>query len=108
MLIFATPAFCTSRICGPTLDKMKALAPSYPNVAFINVEPYKMQFTGGHLQPILDGSGQLQPNDASTAFNLLSEPWIYVVDGKGVVTGSFEVLAGPDELKAAIEAATKG
>ncbi len=108
VLVFATPAFCTSRICGPTLDKIKALAADYPDLTFINVEPYKMQYTGGHLQPVLDANSQLQPNDAATAFNLLSEPWIYVVDGTGKVTGSFEAVAGPDELKAAIAAATKG
>jgi hypothetical protein len=108
VLVFATPAFCTSAICGPTLDKIKSMAADYPNVTFINVEPYKMQFTGGRLQPLLNTDGQLQPNDASEAFNLISEPWIYVVDGQGRVTGSFETLAGPEELKAAIAAATKG
>lgn len=107
VLVFATPAFCTSQICGPTLDKIKAIAAGYPNLTFINVEPYRMQFTGGHLQPVLDARGQLQPNDASNAFQILSEPWIFVVDGNGRITGSFETLAGPDELKAAIAAATK-
>jgi hypothetical protein len=107
VLVFATPAFCTSQVCGPTLEKIKALATSYPDLTFINVEPYKMQFTGGHLQPLLDASGNLQTNAASDAFNILSEPWIYVVDGNGRVTGSFETLAGPDELKTAIAAATK-
>ena len=82
-------------------------AADYPTVTFINTEPYRMQFTNGHLQPVLDAQGQLQPNDATNAFKLLSEPWIYVVNGNGRVTGSFEVLAGPDELKAAIAAAKK-
>ena len=107
VLVFATPAFCTSQICGPTLDKIKALAASYPNVTFINVEPYKMQFSAGRLQPVLDANGQLQVNDAADAFKILSEPWIFVVDGQGRVTGTFETLASPDELKAAIAAATK-
>jgi hypothetical protein len=108
VLVFATPAFCTSQICGPTLDKVKALAADYPDLTFINVEPYKMQFTAGRLQPVLDAQGQLQVNDASDAFKILSEPWIFVVDGQGRITGSFETLAGPDELKSAIAAATKG
>ena len=108
VLVFATPAFCTSQVCGPTLEKVKALADQFPDVTFINVEPYRLQYSAGRLQLLLDANGQLQPNDAAHAFNLLSEPWIYVVDSKGVVTGSFEVLAGPDELKAAIDAARKG
>ena len=106
VLVFATPAFCTSQICGPTLDKIKAIAATYPALTFINVEPYTLQFSGGHLQPVLDAQGQLQPNAATTAFGLLSEPWIFVVDGTGHVTGSFETLDGPEELKAAIAAAT--
>ncbi len=107
VLVFATPLFCKSAICGPTLDKIKALAAEYPDLTFINVEPYKLQFTGGRLQPVLDAQNQLQTNDASNAFQILSEPWIFVVDGNGKVTGTFETLAGPDELKAAIAAATK-
>ena len=108
VLIFATPAFCTSRICGPTLDKVKAVAAKHPELTFINVEPYKMQFTNNQLQPVLDADGQLQVNDAARAFNLLSEPWIYVIDGSGIIRGSFESVAGTDELEAAIAAATKG
>ena len=107
VLVFATPAFCTSQVCGPTLEKIKAMAADYPDLTFINVEPYRMQYTGGRLQPVLDANGQLQPNDASNGFNILSEPWIFVVDGSGRVAGSFETLAGPDELKTAIAAATK-
>jgi len=106
VLVFATPAFCVSQICGPTLDKIKAIASDYPNLTFINVEPYRLEFTGGRLQPALDANGQLQINDAANAFKILSEPWIFVVDGNGRVTGSFEALAGPDELKSAIAAAT--
>jgi hypothetical protein len=66
-----------------------------------------MTWTGDRLQPVLDANGQLQPNDASKAFTLLSEPWIFVVDGNGHVTGSFEVIVGPDELKSAIAAASQ-
>jgi hypothetical protein len=108
VLIFATPAFCTSRVCGPTLDKVKAVAAQQPGLTFINVEPYRMQFANNQLQPVLDANGGLQPNDAANAFNLISEPWIYVVDGNGIIRGSFEAVAGTDELQAAIAAATRG
>ena len=107
VMVFATPAFCTSQICGPTLNKLKDMASAYPDMTFINVEPYQMTWTGDRLQPVLDANGQLQPNDASKAFTLLSEPWIFVVDGNGHVTGSFEVIVGPDELKSAIAAASQ-
>jgi hypothetical protein len=104
VLIFATPAFCTSGQCGPTLDLIKGVADAEPSTTFINVEPYKLTFANGHLQPVLDGSGNLQPVDATNAYGLLSEPWIFVVDRNGIVTASFEAIVGADELKAAVDA----
>jgi hypothetical protein len=104
VLVFATPAFCTSRQCGPTLDAVKAIAKNAPKITFINVEPYKLQFTGGRLQPVLDAGGQLQATDVTDAWGLLTEPWIFVVDRDGIVRGSYAVIASPEELKAAIAA----
>jgi len=40
VLVFATPKFCTSEQCGPTLDSIKPFVESHPDVTFINVEPY--------------------------------------------------------------------
>ncbi len=104
VLVFATPAFCTSRACGPLLDTVKAAAKSASGVTFINVEPYKLQYANDQLQPVLDASGQLQPVEATDKFGILSEPWIFVVDRTGRVTGSFEGVVGTDELAAAIKA----
>ena len=39
VLVFATPAFCQTAICGPMLDGVKVLAADYPTFTFINVEP---------------------------------------------------------------------
>ncbi|HEX9043940.1 MAG TPA: hypothetical protein VF802_02845 [Candidatus Limnocylindrales bacterium] len=104
VLIFATPAFCTSGQCGPTLDIIKGVADAEPTMTFINVEPYKLTFANGHLQPVLDSGGNLQPVDATNAYGLLSEPWIFVVDRNGIVTASYEAIVGADELKAAVDA----
>ena len=105
VLIFATPKFCVSKQCGPTLDGIKAVAKSEaPGIVFINVEPYKLTYANGSLQPVLDASGQLQATDATTAWRLLSEPWVFVVDKEGIVRASFETIVSPDELKAAIAA----
>jgi hypothetical protein len=105
VLVFATPAFCASAQCGPTLDRVKAVAKTAPaSVAFINVEPYKLKFTDGRLQPVLDANNQLQTVDAANQWGLVSEPWIFTVDRTGIVRGSFEGVVGDDELKAAIAA----
>jgi len=106
VLVFATPAFCTSRQCGPTLDAVKAIAKDAPRITFINVEPYKLEFSGERLQPVVDASGQLQATEVTDAWGLLTEPWIFVVDRDGIVRGSFAVIASPEELKAAIASVT--
>lgn len=106
ILVFATPKFCTSAQCGPTLDRLKPIADAHPQVTFINVEPYKLQVVDGQLQPELDASGGLQAADATRAWGLLTEPWIFAVDGDGVVRGSYELIATEAELESAIEAIT--
>src|SRR5204863_8230135 len=65
VLVFATPAFCQSATCGPALDHVKSLFPSYPNVTFIHVEPYEMTFEDGRLQPT---NGQLTSNRSTTSW----------------------------------------
>jgi hypothetical protein len=108
VLVFATPAFCTSRVCGPTLDAVKAVAATETGMTFIQVEPYVMNYANGTLQPVLGTGNALQPNAATTAWGIQSEPWVYVVDASGTVTASYEAVIIPDELKAAIEAVKTG
>ena len=104
VLAFATPKFCASAQCGPTLDKLKPVAEAHPDVTFINVEPYQLELVDGQLQPVLDANDQLTAAPSVTEWGLLSEPWIFVVDGSGVVRGSFEGVVGEGELERALEA----
>jgi hypothetical protein len=98
VLVFATPKFCTSAQCGPTLDQLKPFAAANPDVTFINVEPYKLQEVEGQLQPLLDATGNLQATDVANEWGLLTEPWIFAVDGDGIVRGSYELIATEAEL----------
>jgi hypothetical protein len=102
-LIFATPKFCTSAVCGPTLDSVKPFIAEYPSVTFINVEPYQLEQKEGQLQPVLDAQGQLQPVTSVNEWKLTSEPWIFVVDKNGIIRASFEGVAGADEMRAALD-----
>jgi hypothetical protein len=108
MLVFATPKFCTSQQCGPTLDQFKPIAKANPDVTFINVEPYQLKVVDGALQPVLDANGQLQATDVTNEWGLLSEPWIFAVDRNGVVQGSYELTITPSELEAILPVITKG
>jgi hypothetical protein len=102
VLVFATPKFCESQTCGPTLDKLKPVAAAHPNVMFINVEPYKLADDQGQLQPVLDANSQLQTVPASDAYGLLTEPYVFVVGGDGIVKASFELIFTPDEIEEAL------
>jgi hypothetical protein len=102
VLVFATPKFCRTAICGPTLDNVKVVAAAHPEITFINVEPYQLEFVDGQLQPVLSTSGDLQTVPATDAYGLLSEPYTFVVGGDGIVKSSFELTFTPQEIEAAL------
>lgn len=108
VLIFATPKFCASAQCGPTLDRFKPVAAAHPDVTFINVEPYKLQVVDGQLQPVLDAGGNLQATDITNQWGLLSEPWIFAVDRSGIVRGSYEITVSDTELDTVLTEITAG
>jgi hypothetical protein len=101
VLAFATPKFCVSAQCGPTLDRLKPIANAHPDVTFINVEPYELEYKDGQLQPVLKNN-ELQAVPAVRQFGLLSEPYIFVVDGKGIIRASYEAIFSEDEIEAAL------
>jgi hypothetical protein len=104
VLIFATPKFCVTAQCGPTLDRVKPLAAQFPTVDFIHVEPYQLVYRNGGLQPVLDAQQNLQPIQAVDDWGILSEPWVFVVDRTGIVTASYQGIVSVDELTAALNA----
>ena len=101
------PRVRTSAVCGPTLDKVKPFVDEFPDLTFINVEPYELEWDGSQLQPVLT-DGQLTPVPAVDEWGLLTEPWIFVVDAGGAIRGSFEGAVGDSELRAALEAVRFG
>lgn len=106
VLVFATPKFCASAQCGPTLDLVKPVAEANPELTVINVEPYELEDVEGQLQPVLTEAGGLTPAEATLEWKLLSEPWIFVVDGDGIVSASFEGIVSEAELEAAVAEVT--
>lgn len=104
VLIFATPKFCASAQCGPTLDRIKPYLARYPGVTFINVEPYKLKLVDGVLTADLDADDQLQTVAATDEWHLFNEPSVYVVDRDGIVRAAFELIFSDAELTAALDA----
>ena len=108
MLIFATPKFCASAQCGPTLERFKTIAAAHPEITFINVEPYQLEVVDGQLQPVLDANSQLQATAVTEQWGLLSEPWIFAVDRHGIARGSYEVTITDKEVESIIPVLTAG
>jgi hypothetical protein len=96
VIVFATPAFCLSRICGPTKEIVDELFEEYKDeVGFVHVEPYD-------LEKARAGEG-LFPIPAAAEWGLQSEPWVFLVDRDGIVAAKFEGVVTLDELKAVLE-----
>jgi hypothetical protein len=104
VLVFATPKFCTSAQCGPTLDRIKPYVARYPTVTFINVEPYKLKLVNGVLAADTDANGQLQTAPVTDEWHLFNEPDVFVVDRNGIVTANFELIFSDAELTTALDA----
>lgn len=94
VIIFATPAYCTSAACGPMLSQTKEMSTEYPDVDFLHIEVYG-GFNEEGFAPDFD---HLVP--AVRAFGLQTEPWVFVTDEAGVVTGRFDGVLGDGEVEA--------
>jgi len=77
-------------VCGPVLDVVRTLIPTWGDrVAFVHEEVWQ---AGGmqRLSPTME------------EWNLRSEPWIFIVDGDGVIRARFEGLTTRAELETAL------
>src|SRR5262249_43365777 len=88
VVLFATPALCTSATCGPQLDSVLQLHQSYGDRAnFVHVEIYEYPFDGQRVAA------------AVQEWKLPSDPWTFVVDRTGIVRDRFEGTAPAEEIE---------
>jgi hypothetical protein len=92
VVTFATPKFCSSRLCGPVVDVVEQVATELEDtpVRFMHVEVYA-------------------GNDPANGYNrwmkqwgLQTEPWTFLVSREGVVVARFEGSVSVEELEAAV------
>ncbi len=97
LIVFASPAFCQTAVCGPTLDIVKQIAASHPELTIVHVEVFDNldQAAGGTLDVV----------GAVTEWGLPSEPWVFVTTASGRIGARFEGAVSPAELNAALAAA---
>jgi hypothetical protein len=92
VLLFATPALCTSATCAPELQAVQQLHSTYAEKAnFIHVEIYQYPFDGQHTAKTVD------------EWNLPSDPWTFMIDKTGIVRDRFEGAAPVEELEPSLK-----
>lgn len=92
VLLFSTPAFCESRLCGPAYEVLTQVQKDYGDAAnFIHVEVYT-----GLPDPAATG-WRVAP--AMQAFGLSTEPWVFFIDNTGTVVYRIEGLVTVDETE---------
>jgi hypothetical protein len=91
VLLFATPALCQSRICGPVVDVTEQVKREFGDrVAFIHSEIYNDNDINKGSRPQVE------------AYGLPSEPWLFVIDADGKVSTVIEGAFSVEELTAAV------
>lgn len=103
VIVFATPAFCTSPTCGPQVDTVAELRAAHPDAAnYIHVELYD---NPSEIQGDLSRA-QLVPAADEWGFTSIpewtNESWVFVLDADGIIRERFEGFATLTELEAAL------
>ncbi|HET7455039.1 MAG TPA: hypothetical protein VFJ76_05925 [Solirubrobacterales bacterium] len=94
VLLFATPQFCQSRVCGPVVDVAEQAKSEYGDkAAFIHMEIYNENDPGKGVRPQV------------RAFHLPSEPWLFAIDRRGVVRDAVEGAFGLELMHEAVDEA---
>jgi hypothetical protein len=91
VLLFATPALCQSRVCGPVVDIAEQVKASYDGDAeFIHMEIYNdNELDKGFREQVVK-------------WNLPTEPWVFTINSEGKVAARIEGAFSARELEDAI------
>lgn len=91
VVLFATPAFCTSRMCGPQTEIVEEVEKRFRGrVNFIHIEVYKNANPADGFAPTM------------VQWHLQTEPWVFVIDKRGVIAAKFEGPTGASEIESAL------
>lgn len=87
MLVFATPAYCQTAVCGPAVENLDAVREDgdWGEVAFIHVEIFSDEGT--------------TTTDAVQAWDLPTEPWLFAIAGDGTIVDRIDAIMVPDHLR---------
>ena len=92
VVTFATPKFCSSRVCGPVVDVVEEVSRRF--------EGERIRFI--HVEVFTDNDPVKGYNEWMHEWGLPTEPWTFVVDGTGTIVERFEGTVSADELETAV------
>jgi hypothetical protein len=79
LLLFTTPQFCQSRVCGPVVDVAQQAQHDFEGKAnFIHMEIYNENDPSNGVRPQV------------RRFHLPTEPWLFAINREGVVSATIE------------------
>jgi hypothetical protein len=96
LLLFATPALCQSRVCGPVTDVAEQVKSEYDD---------RMDFI--HMEVYVDNDLQKGPRPQFRAWHLDTEPVAFAIDRQGIVAERLEGAFSVRELRAAVRKALR-
>ncbi len=95
LVVFSTPVYCVSRFCGPVTDVVASMAAKYPDKAeYIHVEIWNDR----NKNAINKSAAEWLFRDEN-----LTEPWVFLIGGDGVIRNRWDNVATAGEIEAALQ-----
>jgi hypothetical protein len=103
VVVFASPAFCTTPLCGPQVEEAADLARRYGDrVDFVHVDLYQ------HPEDIHGDLAHAERSPILREWGIRTDEWTFVIDASGRVAARFEAFVPRAELEPAIRAVAGG
>jgi hypothetical protein len=112
VLVVDSVRFKVSPACGKAVGLARYLADRWTDVGFVHLEPYRYSLVTE--MPVIEGSiADPVVTDVARAWGVgvgpwgpTSVPWVFVVDGAGVVRAKYQGLVGSDDIDVLLAAIT--
>lgn len=100
LVVFASPALCTSPTCGPQVETVQEIKDLYKDqVGFVHVEIYdnpdeiQGNLGAAHYSPVVEAWGLTEIED------YFNESWVFILDREGRIALKYQGFASADELE---------
>lgn len=114
VLVLDSAKFRVTTACGKALIMARYLRDRWPDVTFIHHEPFRYAVVTD--TPVLDGTlAAPQLTDVADAWGIggdpwgpRSMPWVFVVDGNGIVRAKYQGVMGSDDVDVIVALIAQG